>query len=346
MPRESVIGWDVGGAHLKAARVDRDGCVVGVVQLPCPLWQGLDRLQAALGRALELLGGAAAHAVTMTGEMVDLFADRREGVAALVDATGAALGGARIRYWGGAHGFLGREAARRAPAELASANWQASAGLAAIQLPQALLVDIGSTTTDVVPIRAGRVVAGARDDCGRLAARELVYTGVVRTPVIALAPEVPHAGLAVPLMAELFATAADVHRLTGQLAERDDQHAAADGGDKSPEGSARRLARMIGRDLEDAPLDEWMRLARWLAARQARTIEEAIDVVASRAGLAGDAPIVGAGAGRFLARDIARRRGRPYRDFATLLPGAAADADRIAVCAPAVALAWLAQRTP
>src|SRR5436305_1575238 len=39
----SVIGWDVGGAHLKAARVE-DGRVVDVVQLPCPLWLRTARL--------------------------------------------------------------------------------------------------------------------------------------------------------------------------------------------------------------------------------------------------------------------------------------------------------------
>ena len=89
MPERGVIGWDIGGAHVKAA-LWRDGAVVDAAQWPCALWQGLDRLEAALALARSRWPGldAQAHAVTMTGEMVDLFAHREDGVqriAALLD---------------------------------------------------------------------------------------------------------------------------------------------------------------------------------------------------------------------------------------------------------------------
>jgi len=51
----AIIGWDVGGAHLKAARVEH-GKVTAVLQLPAPLWQGLEPLEAALDAALARLG--------------------------------------------------------------------------------------------------------------------------------------------------------------------------------------------------------------------------------------------------------------------------------------------------
>ena len=215
--RGAVIGWDLGGAHLKAARVDPSGAVDLVLQLPCPLWQGMGQLEAALDQALSALGGAPVHAVTMTGEMVDLFADRPEGVARLLGVMQARLPGATLRIYGGADGFLDLERAPAAAARIASANWLATATLIATRIPAALLVDIGSTTTDLVPVLAGRVCARGRDDAGRLVAGELVYTGVVRTPVMAIAERVPFAGEWVPVMAELFATAADVHRLTRRL---------------------------------------------------------------------------------------------------------------------------------
>lgn len=342
--RSAVIGWDLGGAHLKAARVDGSGAVDLALQLPCPLWQGMGQLEAALDQALLALGSAPVHAVTMTGEMVDLFADRPEGVARLLGAMQERLPDATLRIYAGADGFLDLERAPAAAGRIASANWLATATLIAARMPAALLADIGSTTTDLVPVLAGHVCARGWDDPGRLVAGELVYTGVVRTPVMAIAERVPFAGEWVPVMAEHFATAADVHRLTGRLPAEADQHPAADGGAKTECGSARRLARMIGRDSASAPLAAWRGLAAWLAEVQLRRIEDACRRMLSRVGLPGDAPLVAAGVGRFVAPELARRLGRPALEFARLLPDGKAGAARVSDCAPAVAVAWLAQR--
>jgi (4-(4-[2-(gamma-L-glutamylamino)ethyl]phenoxymethyl)furan-2-yl)methanamine synthase len=341
---DAVIGWDLGGAHLKVARVDASGAVERVLQLPCPLWQGMQHLDAALEQALPALGSAPVHAVTMTGEMVDLFPDRAEGVVRLLAALRGRLPQAALRIYAGADGFLNPEGAPAAAARIASANWQASATLVAAQTPAALVIDIGSTTTDLVVVRAGRVCARGRDDAGRLVAGELLYTGVVRTPLMAVAERVPFAGDWVPVMAEHFATTADVHRLTGQLPPDADQHAPADGGAKTASGSARRLARMIGRDSDSAPLAAWRRLAGWLAQAQLRQVEDACDRLLSREDLDDDAPIVPAGVGRFLVAELARRRGRSTVEFASLLPAGNADPALVSDCAPAVAVAWLAQR--
>jgi len=51
----AVIGWDFGGAHLKAVKLDASGVVERAVQLACPLWQGLDQLESALDQALTKL---------------------------------------------------------------------------------------------------------------------------------------------------------------------------------------------------------------------------------------------------------------------------------------------------
>lgn len=341
MPADAVVGWDLGGAHVKAARLDSSGRVERVVQVPCPLWRGLAELDRALDAAESLLGPVPAHAVTMTGEMADLFATRAEGVARLVAAMRDRFSG--LRFYAGAAGFVSPEGTTSAGLRLASANWMASAALVAARMPDGLLIDVGSTTTDLVPVRDGRVRAHGRDDAERLEARELVYTGVVRTPVMALAPEVPFDGRFVPLMAELFATAADVHRLCGRLPPAADLYPAADGGEKSDAGSARRLARMIGRDADSLPLETWRTLARWLAEAQARRIEEACDVVLARDPLPADAPLVAAGVGRFLVSDLAARLHRRCLDFASLLPDPGPEPELVSDCAPAVAVAWLSQ---
>jgi probable H4MPT-linked C1 transfer pathway protein len=343
---EAVVGWDLGGAHLKAARLAPGGRVERVVQLPCPLWKGLSHLHEALATAQAALRPAPHHGVTMTAEMVDLFPTRVEGVRQVVAAMQERLRGTSLRFYAGSDGFVAADEAKTSASRVASANWLASAALVAASIPDALLIDIGSTTTDLVLLRSGRIQVRARDDAGRLAAGELVYSGVVRTPVMALATAVPFEGESVPLMAELFATAADVHRLCGRLPEDVDQHPAADGGEKTEAGSARRLARMIGRDAETAPLETWRQLASVLARAQACRIEDACDRLLSGQALAPGAPLVAAGVGRFLAADVAHRLGRPCFDFDRLLPHPGPEPGRVSDCAPAVAVAWLLQREP
>lgn len=343
MPAEAVIGWDVGGAHLKGARLDRSGKVIQVVQLPCPLWQGLIHLEQAIDRGLTVLGSAAVHAVTMTGEMVDLFPDRRTGVAQLIATLRSRMPGAELRFYAGADGLVQAESAEAASEQVASANWRASAELVARRLAAALFVDIGSTTTDLVPVGGGRVIARGVDDTSRLIAGELVYRGIIRTPLMALAHRAPFQGEWVPLMAEWFATTADVYRLTGELPDDADLHPAADGGEKSIAGSARRLARMIGRDARQAPFEAWRELAHWFARVQLAQIEEACDQVLGREELPRDAPFVMAGAGRALIEPVARRNGRRLIDYADLVDCEESLRGRASDCAAAVAVGWLAR---
>lgn len=341
MSPEATIGWDVGGANLKAALVDGGGRLVQVVQLPCPLWEGVDHLQRGMSDVLERLGGGTNHAVTMTGEMVDFFRDRTEGVREIVKIIVGQLSGARVGFYAGAHGFVDAQLAADMAMQIASANWYASAELVARRVPSALFIDIGSTTTDIALISSGHIEARADNDAHRLELEELLYTGVIRTPIFALAPRVPFGGEWTSLMAEQFATTADIHRLTGQLHAAADQHPTADGGEKTVEASARRLARMIGRDVDSASLREWRRLARVLARYQLDKIERACTRALSRGLLDDDVPIVGAGTGRFLAVELAVRLRRPYRDFVSLFAGADAAPEWISTCAPAVAVAYL-----
>lgn len=337
MPPERVIGWDLGGAHVKAALAEA-GALREAVQVPCRLWQGLAELDRAVAEVLARLGPAPRHAVTMTGEMADLFESRAAGVAALVAAMEGLLAGQDLVFYAGDAGLVDAAAARRAPLALASANWHATAAWTALRVGDGLLLDIGSTTTDIVPLRGGAVRATGTDDATRLVTGELVYTGVVRTPLMALAERVPFGAEQVPLMAEHFATSADIHRLTGRLPESCDQQPAANGGAKTPEASARRLARMIGRDANDGEIETWRALARWFSTRQVQRIADACTQVLAREPLPAQAPLVAAGAGRFLAQDIADRLGRPRLDFGVLAGGG----DWAATCAPAASLALLA----
>ncbi len=341
-----ATGWDIGGAHIKVVQVDGAGCLRRAIQRPCTLWRGLEHLETALAALDDELLGSALHGVTMTGELVDLFADRAEGVGRLIEAMQAHYPGGRLRFYAGEAGFLSPHGAAAAPRQVASANWHATARYLAEACGAGLLVDIGSTTTDIIPFANGKVRAAGYTDEERLVVEELVYTGATRTPVMALAASVPFGGARQRLMAEYFATAADVHRLTGELPEDADQHPTADGRGKSEGESAARLARMLGRDLDSAGMAHWQHLARHLAERQRRLIQDAIERVLSRATLPEEAPFIGAGVGRFLLPELARRLGRGCRDFAELMRGEAGLREWAARAAPAAAVAALVAREP
>lgn len=339
---ETVIGWDVGGAHLKAARIERDGRISGVWLVPCPLWRGLDRLQQAIDRIeAEMLAiDHCVHAVTMTGEMVDLFETRQAGVQALVALLNQRWGAGRVRFYAGGQGWFNASQACLCAAQVASANWHATARLISTCVNEALLIDIGSTTTDLIPIRNGAVATPSSSDRDRLSAGELVYTGVARTPVMAMANEAPVAGHFTPLMAEHFATSSDVYRILGLLPDKADLHDTADGGAKTPEASRARLARIVGRDACELPDEAWLELASWFADAQMNQIARALRQVLSREIMAADAPIVIAGVGGFLGPRLAARIGRPVFNFSKILE-IHAPLDLLDGCAPAIAVGQL-----
>jgi probable H4MPT-linked C1 transfer pathway protein len=340
-----MVGWDLGGAHIKLAVLRPDGEIENVAQVPCELWRGIDRLADALDRLAGERPRAALHAVTMTGELVDLFADRRSGVVEIVESFVRAMGSSDVLLFAG-EGFVAASQARASWGRIASANWLATASTVAQLVPQALVIDAGSTTTDIAVVAAGRVRAQGYDDRTRLVQEELVYTGVVRTPVMAVAAHVPFGGEWVGVMAEHFATMADAYRITGELDPQFDQAATADGRGKSREESMRRLARMIGCDLEQAPMQAWERLAHWLTQQQARLVQRACDRQCSRELLDGAAPVVGLGVGAFLAARSAAALGRAYVDYAALAGIAPPWRAAVNVCGPAYAVARLALTGP
>ena len=354
-PAELVVGWDVGGAHLKACLL-QNGQVLDVQQWACPLWQGLQHLDAALVQAAQrwpALHGAW-HAITMTGEMVDLFANREAGVRGITQQLTQTLQGP-LRFYAGAQGWCRADAVGTHWAALASANWRATAShvaawAASHPASSGILLDIGSTTTDIIAFRQGQVLGSSQSDAQRLARGELVYQGVVRTPLCALAQRISMAGTRTNVMNEFFATTADVYRLTGELNAAHDLHPPADGASKNAAATQQRLARMVGLDAADASDADWLACAQQWRAAQVAELAGQLHAVCAAHGLPVDVPLVAAGCGAFLASDVRAAAGLsgtlPVFDYghrvAPVSPQAAAGtAERARGCAPSVAVAVL-----
>src|SRR5439155_7160554 len=170
------------------------------------------------------------------GELCDCFESKRQGVQAILDAVKLAATGTPIQVWTTSGSFKNLEEAKADFLKTAAANWLALASYAGRLTPKgsALLIDLGSTTTDIIPLHDGRPIPRGRTDPDRLASREWVYTGVRRTPVCAL--------LGGEGAAELFATTGDVYLLLEELPpDANDRHT-ADGRPATIEGAHARLA--------------------------------------------------------------------------------------------------------
>ena len=341
------MGWDIGGAHVKAAVINSRGEVIAVYQQPCPLWKGLDQLQTAV---IFILQEAAAwdcrHVITMTGELVDLFEDRDDGVKQIIATMTTLLPQKRGLVFAGLTGFLELEQVEsKHYLGIASANWLASAAFAAQKVENGLFVDIGSTTTDILFLKDGKVKAEGYTDYQRLISRELVYTGIVRTAVMAVAQTTYDQDQEIGVMAEYFATMADVYRVTGELNELHDQAETADGAEKTVLASARRLSRMIGSDFYKEELPRWQQFAGNIRTQQLQKIQNACEYRIKNEAILKVNLIIGAGVGRFLVKQLAELLGYPYLDFSDLFPESVSQT-RLSPsdCAPAVAVACLARK--
>lgn len=339
----TTAGLDVGGAHLKVALTEA-GSVVAVSVFACPLWQGMDKLDAALLEASPLLIRARRLAVTMTGELSDLFDDRPTGVAALVDRVNRDFLG-DASFWMGVKGFGTAEEAKQNPADVGSTNFLTTAAAIASRIPDALLVDFGSTTADIIPIRAGQPCPHGLTDADRLASGELVYTGFTRSAVMGVTASGIFKGRQQGLAREYLATMADVRRILGELPDGIDVHATADGRGKSREESVARLARMFGRDAADGSLAEWRQAASVIAEAQMLSLAEGANTVIARSALATSAPVVSAGIGADAVAALALRLGRTHLTFGEVIDAYPDWRTAATHSAPAVAVALLSERT-
>lgn len=334
------VGWDIGGAHLKAVLLDAHGVAQSVYQLACPLWKGLHELEHAMTEIWQLIKQPdALSAVTMTGELVDLFPNRQVGVCEIAKLVNRLLG-EHVSFYAGDAGWVNFDAVAQHTQGIASMNWLASAQYLSQFTDNALLIDIGSTTTDIIPLNKSQLSMVGRTDAQRLANHALIYTGVVRTPLMALGPTISFKAQTYYVAAEYFSTTADVYRLIEQLPESADLADTADGKGKTLSETATRLARMVGHDIEDCPVSDWLDLANAFKQQQKNLLMQAI-----QAHIKDDImPILAVGVGTFLCKEIADDLELPFISVTEYVQAKDTHTQWQAVnCFPAYAVARLAQ---
>jgi probable H4MPT-linked C1 transfer pathway protein len=311
-----VVGLDIGGANLKAA--DAEG---HALTRPFAVWKSPDRLAAEIDTLLAAFAKPDAVAVTMTAELADCYRTKRDGVDAILSAVELAVGGIEVLVWQTSGQFVAPREARAEPLLAAAANWHALATLLGsfASTGGALLIDVGTTTCDLIPILDGQPIPVGRTDRERLQSGELVYTGVRRTPVCAVVNVLPFRGAECPVMAELFATTLDVYLTTGDFLEDPADLDTADGRPATVTCARDRLARCIGCDSEEFTQQDAATAARGIADAQRQQIGSALEFVLQSRQLVPERVFL-SGVGSFVARQVAANcEGLAHAELVSLL---------------------------
>lgn len=311
----TTLGLDIGGANLKAA--DPDGRVRSV---EFPMWTRHRQLTGQL-QQLSWVPRPDLVGVTMTAELADCFECRAEGVRHVIGSVQQAFPESQHRFWLTTGEFAEPQDAVELPELVAAANWHALATWVGRAVPRgpAILIDVGSTTSDIIPLLDGLPVACGLNDLERLQHGELVYTGIRRTPLCAVRRSVTVEGVEVPVAAELFATMLDVHTLLGSLAEEPVSTGTADGRPATVPAARRRIARMLCCDQSELSGDAVRQIAQQFADAQRGHLLQALQRVRDRLASQWSAAsqeqrpavpqVIVSGSGEFLATAVASEAG-------------------------------------
>jgi (4-(4-[2-(gamma-L-glutamylamino)ethyl]phenoxymethyl)furan-2-yl)methanamine synthase len=280
-----IAGFDIGGANTDVAVVDFDesGNIIDLKTdyVYLPMWMKKEELKDALKDLLGSFGDEVdAVGVSMTAELVDAYKTKKEGVIDIAqksaDSFNVPMG------FVGFDGIMEISELIKDPMKVAAANWIATVPLAAKINPNCILIDTGSTTTDIIPIKNGRECADGRSDLERLKTGELVYSGTLRTNVAALVDKVPLDGILLRVASELFAVAADVQIVLGNITIEEYSCDTMDGAGKSIEDCMRRISRVVCGDMEVLKLNEITEIAEYIYSTQVIKISEALIEVSKR----------------------------------------------------------------
>lgn len=313
----AVLGYDIGGANTKAAFIVTENGKLQEAKVDVeyfPIWREPERLASVLLALKERLGAGRLDglAITMTAELSDVYSTKSEGVHQILSCIKRAFPDLLIYVLNTDAKLDLLEAAKEAPLGVAAANWAATGWLVAQQIKDCVVVDVGSTSTSIIPVIEGQIVAKGKTDLEKLICRELVYTGSLRTNVAAIVQSVPTKNGVAGVASELFALSADVHLVLGNITEKEYTCDTADGRGKSLIESLSRLARVMCADTEMLSRKEIIDIAKYIYDKQVMQVSEGLSKVYSYAKnlTSGLVPVVVTGLGKkFIARKAAEKIG-------------------------------------
>jgi len=183
----------------------------------------------------------------MSGEMCDIFLNRKKGVKEILSLFSKRSFGNYI--YTSNNGII--------PIQkfedfrfVASMNWHIIASYIKSIGKNIIAIDLGSTTTDIILIKNNKCINIRTDDCSGLKSSELLYTGILRTPTFSVTKYINYNNQKYHLIPEFYSTMGDIYRLLGVISLRDDYSDTADGRSKSTINTLIRISRSFGIDYD------------------------------------------------------------------------------------------------
>jgi probable H4MPT-linked C1 transfer pathway protein len=325
-----VIGLDIGGANTKAVFLrTKDGCVeeLRIAIEYFPVWKNRKKLADVLSVLREKVSGKAkldGVGLTMTAELSDAYQTKREGVDHILACAAQVFADLPVFVLDVDASLVSMDAARSEPLRVAAANWAATGWLVAQLIKTCVVVDVGSTSTSIIPVIDGHISAAGKTDLEKLTVGELVYTGCLRTNVAAIVKSVPLRDSVARVSSELFVQSGDVHLVLGNITEAEFTTETADGRGKTKREAMARLARVVCADIEMLTEAEIGQIAKYIYNKQVEQVIEGLSQVYSRVKSLTNAkiPVVVTGLGKdFLAKTAAQRlRVERIIDLSKLMP--------------------------
>jgi (4-(4-[2-(gamma-L-glutamylamino)ethyl]phenoxymethyl)furan-2-yl)methanamine synthase len=338
----NVLGLDIGGANTKAAFLKSQNGTVKEIETLLeyfPIWKdGKDKLPKVLEKLKTKLTGTKTVdgvGITITAELSDAYRTKKGGINHVLDCVCHVFGGVPLFVLDVEANLLSVEKARREPYRVASANWAATGWMVSKLVKDCVVVDVGSTSTSIIPIMDGKIATKGKTDLEKLQNGELVYSGSLRTNVATIVDKIPVKGKMTRVSSELFSQSGDVHLLLGNITEKDYTAETCDGRGKTRNETTSRLARVVCADTDMVTEQEIRGMAKFVYGKQVEQIADGLKQVSDRIKQAKMAVVTGLGR-EFLARKAAEKVG--FNNIIALEELLSVD---VAVVSPSVGIALM-----
>jgi probable H4MPT-linked C1 transfer pathway protein len=240
------LGVDIGGAHIKIVGLDQFQNICLIKYRKCYLWKNQKKLKQEITFINSLSSNKNIFCgVTMTAELCDIFPDRLTGAKKILNEC------KRIKFKTFLYSRSDKVFEKLQSnnfSNIMSMNWHSIGKYLTSFVKNALIIDFGSTTTDFICIKNGKIMNKAFNDFQRLSNGEILYTGLMRTPLFAIKRNVKYKSKNISIIPENFSNTSDIYRINKQIKKEFDIDDETDFSDKNVIGSYKRIARSFGMD--------------------------------------------------------------------------------------------------
>ena len=279
-----ILGLDIGGANTDCTIIElKNNEIISMKndREYFPMWKNNTQLQECLRKLTENDPDIDVICVSMTAELTDGYTSKKEGVLDISHQV-IKVFNEKIVYFVTFDGLKTYDELKKNPLSAAAANWIGTAEIIKYIEKNCIFMDIGSTTTDIIPIKNHKEYALGHTDLERLSTGELIYTGMLRTNLTSIVHTVPIHNKNTRVSSELFSITADVHRILGNIEEDEYTCPTPDGNKKDIISCKRRLARLVCADLDSLEDEEIIKLAEYIEKKQIDQIYSGLKEVVER----------------------------------------------------------------